>query len=312
MIKKQLVSLTLVVLYASVSCGQSSIFDLREFGSGESQPGEGVPVFCEDIESLVEGPIGGQTSANDNFWSDPVPSLTANVINDGGNLIIENANTNQIDAFQDIFQLDLDAGNIPLADNGFTLSMDYTMTDTDTQFYFTPIGIAQGFIFTRLGDSDLDGDWDVLETDGAGNGVFFDTGVPIALAGTITFDILDLAMDISIDGNVIYSGGIIGSNGDIGITPPEQLDVIDWESGNNVGTQSVLTVDNVSVNGGCVGGCNFELGDVNNDGMVDLLDVAPFVNALTNGDFICEADVNEDSAVDLLDVAPFVAILTGG
>jgi hypothetical protein len=59
-------------------------------------------------------------------------------------------------------------------------------------------------------------------------------------------------------------------------------------------------------------GCDNPLGDVNGDGIVDLLDVAPFVDAITNGLDICEADVNEDEAVDLLDVAPFVDILLGG
>ena len=54
------------------------------------------------------------------------------------------------------------------------------------------------------------------------------------------------------------------------------------------------------------------LGDVNLDGAVDLLDVAPFVELLTNGRFQVEADINQDGEVDLLDVAPFVDLLTGG
>ena len=53
------------------------------------------------------------------------------------------------------------------------------------------------------------------------------------------------------------------------------------------------------------------IGDVNMDGIIDLLDVAPFVGAITSG-FVCEADINEDGVVDLLDVGPFVGILTGG
>lgn len=61
---------------------------------------------------------------------------------------------------------------------------------------------------------------------------------------------------------------------------------------------------------GCPSG--FERGDVNQDGNVDLLDVTPFVTALVDGTFICEADVNEDGTVDLLDVSPFVELLTGG
>ncbi len=50
-------------------------------------------------------------------------------------------------------------------------------------------------------------------------------------------------------------------------------------------------------------------GDVNQDGVVDLLDVAPFTELLTNGQFQAEADINQDGTVDLLDVKPFVSIL---
>ncbi len=53
------------------------------------------------------------------------------------------------------------------------------------------------------------------------------------------------------------------------------------------------------------------LGDVNGDGTVDLLDVSPFVNAVTNGTYIIQADMNCDGAVDLLDVNLFVELLTG-
>ncbi len=59
-------------------------------------------------------------------------------------------------------------------------------------------------------------------------------------------------------------------------------------------------------------GCEFDLGDVNQDGIVSLLDVDPFVTVLTGGSFQCEADVNEDGVVSLLDVDPFVALLAGG
>jgi hypothetical protein len=53
-------------------------------------------------------------------------------------------------------------------------------------------------------------------------------------------------------------------------------------------------------------------GDVNGDGLVNLLDVQPFVAAVASGTFIPEADCNCDGVVNLLDVAPFVAILSGG
>ena len=57
---------------------------------------------------------------------------------------------------------------------------------------------------------------------------------------------------------------------------------------------------------------NVRLGDVNQDGVVNLLDVSPFVDLVSTGGFLAEADVNCDGVVDLLDVAPFVQILSGG
>jgi len=57
---------------------------------------------------------------------------------------------------------------------------------------------------------------------------------------------------------------------------------------------------------------DFVLGDTNQDGEVNLLDVASFVNLITSGMFLLEGDINMDGAVDLLDVGLFVDLLTGG
>ena len=60
-------------------------------------------------------------------------------------------------------------------------------------------------------------------------------------------------------------------------------------------------------------GDNFELGDVNRDGEVDFLDIAPFIAVVTAPDgFQFEADINGDGMVDFLDIVPFVTLLTGG
>ena len=56
----------------------------------------------------------------------------------------------------------------------------------------------------------------------------------------------------------------------------------------------------------------FSTGDVNCDGTVDLLDVGPFVDALTSSEFFPKADINHDGVVNLLDIEPFVELLTGG
>ena len=54
------------------------------------------------------------------------------------------------------------------------------------------------------------------------------------------------------------------------------------------------------------------IGDVNRDGEVNLLDVAPFVTLLISGNFRAEADVNQDGVVNLIDVDPFADLLSGG
>ena len=53
------------------------------------------------------------------------------------------------------------------------------------------------------------------------------------------------------------------------------------------------------------------LGDVNGDGVVDGLDIQPFVDLLTGGGYQAEADINTDEVVDGLDIQPFVDIITG-
>ena len=52
-------------------------------------------------------------------------------------------------------------------------------------------------------------------------------------------------------------------------------------------------------------------GDVNLDGEVNLLDVDPFINVLSSGEYQAEADVNKDGVVNLLDVAAFIDVLGG-
>ena len=58
------------------------------------------------------------------------------------------------------------------------------------------------------------------------------------------------------------------------------------------------------------GGLDFIAGDVNGDGVINLLDVAPFVAAIS-GEYDAAADINCDGSVDLLDVDPFIELLDG-
>ena len=52
------------------------------------------------------------------------------------------------------------------------------------------------------------------------------------------------------------------------------------------------------------------LGDVNLDGMVNFLDISPFILRLSNQEFQAEADLNQDGAVSFLDISPFILVLT--
>ena len=54
------------------------------------------------------------------------------------------------------------------------------------------------------------------------------------------------------------------------------------------------------------------LGDLNGDMVVNLLDVAPFVELISSGTFEPAADVNGDMVVNLLDVGPFIDLISGG
>lgn len=51
------------------------------------------------------------------------------------------------------------------------------------------------------------------------------------------------------------------------------------------------------------------IGDVNCDGVVDLLDIQPFVQAISKGEYNFKADANFDRCVDLLDVQVFVNLV---
>ena len=53
-------------------------------------------------------------------------------------------------------------------------------------------------------------------------------------------------------------------------------------------------------------------GDINNDGILDVLDIVLMVNMVLNSEYHITADVNEDGFVNILDVVLMAAILVGG
>ena len=79
----------------------------------------------------------------------------------------------------------------------------------------------------------------------------------------------------------------------LGLTPGNYE--VTWGSGADVDRLTIRVV-------------GFALGDVNRDGSVNLLDVAPFIDLVSFGEFQAEADINGDGSVNLLDVDPFIAL----
>lgn len=53
------------------------------------------------------------------------------------------------------------------------------------------------------------------------------------------------------------------------------------------------------------------LGDVNCDGAVNTLDISPFTQLLSSGEYSVKGDANKDGQINLLDVQPFVDLITG-
>ena len=52
------------------------------------------------------------------------------------------------------------------------------------------------------------------------------------------------------------------------------------------------------------------LGDANLDGLVNFLDISPFIGLLSGGGFLNEADMNQDGFVNFLDISPFIVALS--
>ena len=75
--------------------------------------------------------------------------------------------------------------------------------------------------------------------------------------------------------------------------------------------QTFASRENLEFHGPRLVVLEYLLGDVNQDGAVDLLDVSPFIDLLAAGGFQNEADINQDRSIDLLDVQPFIDLLAG-
>ena len=171
---------------------------------------------------------------------------------------------------------------------------------TNTTFAFLSMLNGDGFAKQFGGTTGNDPDFFKViftgfdEADAIGN----ETGsVEFLLAD---FRFADNSLDFIVDQWELVDLSLIGSARSIGISF-DSSDVGDF----GINTPVYVAVDALQLQPMNVPG------DVNQDGVVGLLDVQPFVDLLVSGGFQLEADINQDGAVDLLDVGPFVKLVQG-
>ena len=114
------------------------------------------------------------------------------------------------------------------------------------------------------------------------------------------------------DGSILYSfdgdsvddvfGTSVSSAGDVNGDGIADLIVGAQNNGANEGGYARLFVSQIAAP---------ILGDANQDGEVNFLDINPFIELLSSSTFLEQADCNQDGAVNFLDIAPFIAILAG-
>ena len=142
------------------------------------------------------------------------------------------------------------------------------------------LGPIQSFDVDKDAMTNDDIDFDTpLGDDPPDSSIAFLTGDEFVYSVTANFAVTTLA----------FSDLIVGTH----INPDGELDEI-------FGTTTIV-----------VEGEKTLLGDVNCDGLINLLDVDPFVILLSRGGFSEKADMNEDGSVNLHDVDLFIAALSG-
>ena len=181
--------------------------------------------------------------------------------------------------------------------------------------------------------ANLDGDQSGTSSTATGTAVLFLNAAQDALSMEIEFEGLTTSQMSAFHIHI----GMAGQNGGVAfglISPNHDTDgdfedtgnglISEWDSGDNGSSLSsqltnlmnsglYFNAHTPSFPGGEIRGQIIPVvpGDVNRDGKTNLLDVAPFVELLSSGDYQVEADLNFDGGVNLLDVQPFIDALAG-
>ena len=175
-------------------------------------------------------------------------------------------------------------------------------SDSSSELIFRVDG-SSGFAIVKV-PLEEDGNWHFVAAncDPAGNLELFVDGIEVD----------DSVSAANVNGVVMSPPNILGSFNFAGVT---ELKGLNGRLDDLAIYNGLLTKDEISrLLSGAISPLdvgNLLLGDINCDGIVNLLDVDPFIDLLANGLFSAKADFDGDGQVTLLDVAGFVNALAG-
>lgn len=196
-------------------------------------------IYLDTIGSLTLGPVDGQTNSLGQTWY----SYDATVEMSFGNKLVSQTNT-----FADDYFYPEVTTTLPPSTGFLMFSVDATLSDLETDRFFTPIDNFIGQIFTRIGDFDHDGYWEVLQLDGSGIPYYAETGSAIPLIFQLQIVTSGSYLDVRLNYSPIFVGSVIDTGPFGGPGLSSTLTSAEFESANNSGgAGSVATYDNVAI-----------------------------------------------------------------
>lgn len=229
---------------ASMIREPGSMYDISAPMSGDgdqSWPDVWDYPYLDDVESLSVGPLDGQMNEHGQTWF----SFDATVEDPERDQLISQTNT-----FADNFFLVEVSTTLPPTSGVFAFSVDSALSDLRTGRFYTPVDNTIGQIFTRVGDANGDGEWDVLQLDESGSAYFAETGFDIPYPSPFELEIVvkGSELQVFVDGGWIFSGSVIDTTMFGGPGRSSTLTSANFESANNAGGErATATYDNIGI-----------------------------------------------------------------
>jgi hypothetical protein len=221
------------------------------------------------------------------------------------------------------------AGAEATATNSGSFSVDVNATRMEVKDRtYSPFEQSRGIVEYDLSSIPATAEvlWAVLDVDIAGYQSQSGVGPTLEIVG-YQGDGIASAADVMASAEWLGSTGQIQKTGPHSWTISPQFVETILQSGNHLGLliqpglnsslDASIRLTDTSSNGGRLPRLAIAyapgvlLGDVDMSGVVDFLDISPFIGVLSSNGGQAEADCDQDGDVDFLDITPFIAILSG-